>query len=144
MTIVLDNPDQLTGIFDELSRQFNEISYVEPLTAFQHELAEGERQAFASGVSPGGDIWPLNAPSTVRMKGHSQVLVDTGRLGLSLTSVEGPGNISVIGERGSIFGTDVEYSIFNMERRPHVGTNEAGVDKLSSMLADYVVESLRE
>lgn len=144
MTTTVETQDALAEVFQQMTDEFNELSYAGPLTAFQEILAEGERLAFASGRGPGGEEWPLLAPSTVKHKGHSQILVETGRLGLSLTSVGGPGNINTVAERGSIFGTDVEYSIFNMSRRPHVGTNEAAVDKLADMIAEHAIESLKE
>lgn len=140
---------QLQQTFADVESVFNDLDYTEPLTAFQQVLADGERDAFASQQTPGGEAWAALAASTVKKKGHAVILFETGKLRDSLSTVGGPGNINAVSERGSLFGTDVEYSLFHttgtkrMPQREHVGTNDAAVDRLAASVADYAVEQLR-
>ncbi len=151
ITEQLNDISELGSIFLDLEQRFNGLDYTEPLTVFQGDLAAGEATAFASQQTPGGEAWAALSPVTVAKKGHSTILFETGALKASLVTVGGPGNINAISEggRGSIFGTEDPKSIFHtmgttrMPQREHVGTNEAGVDKLVGMIADHAVESLK-
>jgi phage gpG-like protein len=68
----------------------------------------------------------------------------------SLIDVGGPGNIHETSHRGLLFGTDVEYSLFNQEgtqripARPHVGMTEKLVDAIADEVLDFAVEQLKE
>ncbi len=141
--------DQFQSVFDELSEILNELSYIEPLSEFQQEFAKGEQAAFDGQRSPGGDSWAALSPVTVKRKGHSTILFETGALKASLVTVGGAGNISTVADRGSIFGTSDEKSLWHtlgtskMPKREHVGTNAETVDKLAITIADFAVKKLK-
>jgi len=149
ITELLDDVAELGGIFLDLSQRFDKLEYTEQLQEFNKDVAAGEQAAFAGERSPGGESWPELSPVTIARKGHDRILYETGRLEASLVSVGGPGNIHEIGERGSLFGTDAEYSLYHqlgggrLPRREHVGTDSATVDDLADAIAEHVVESLK-
>lgn len=145
----LNSIAEFGSILMDVEQKFNDLSYVEPLIEFQKIIAAGEQDAFNGQREPGGSPWAPLKPSTVARKGHSRILYETGSLMASLTQIDGPGNINAVSDRGSIFGTDVEYAIYHqngtpkMPARPPVGTNDEDVDKLCELIADYIVESLK-
>ena len=144
-----DAVEQLGSVFLDVEQKFDSMDYTEPLTAFQEILAEGERAAFAGQREPGGAPWDELSPVTVKKKGHSRILFESGALEASLVTVGGPGNIHAVSSRGSLFGTSDEKSIFHtlgggrLPKRDHVGTNDEDVDRLAEMVADHVVENLK-
>jgi phage gpG-like protein len=136
------------AILVELESQVRNMDYFDVLTAFQETIAEGEAEAFHEEREPGGSPWAPLAPSTVKKKGHNIILFETGTLLGSLVTVGGPGNVSAVSSRGSIFGTDVPYAIFHdqgtskMPARPPVGISEERVDLLAERIADETVRQL--
>lgn len=149
MIAEVETPAQFQAVFDELADILNGLSYLEPLTEFQQELAKGEQAAFDGQRSPGGDAWQELSPVTIKRKGFSTILLEKGALRASLVTVGGQGNISVVADRGSIFGTNDPKSIYHtfgtsrMPKREHVGTNDETVDKLAITIADFTVDALR-
>lgn len=77
-------------------------------------------QGFAKGQTPTGENWAPLAPGTIRGKGHSRVLVDTGKLRDSFDAM--------LTERGdthtlTVFSTDEnlkfhEFGTETMPKRP--------------------------
>ena len=76
---------------------------------------EAVHQEYFSGArGPDRTAWPPLAPSTIRKKGHSTILVDTRALIASLTGTA-PQAIRKV-EQGMLeFGTGVPYSIYHQQ-----------------------------
>jgi phage gpG-like protein len=119
------------------------------LTEFNKRLAVDHAGYFNSQSSPSGEGWAALSPVTVKKKGHSVILFETGALRDSLTSIGTANNISTVAERGSLFGTSDEKSLFHtlgtakMPKREHVGTNDDAVDDLADAVGNHIVESLK-
>lgn len=130
-----------------------DTQFVDDLGEQMDRLEKQHSGYFATGQGPSGDAWGPNAPSTVKRKGHANVLIDTKRLRDSLTSRRGDGAIrEIVSEppnSGLSFGTSVEYSIYHqagtssLPKREHVGTTDEALQPLLDDVADSVVEALR-
>jgi len=150
MTIIIEDFGRLDEIVLDISGDFNAIDYEPVMIASLELIADGEKAAFDSGSSPGGEPWTPNAPSTIEKKGHGIVLFETGALEQSLVEVGAENNIHETSHRGLLFGTELPYSIFNQEgtsripARPHVGMNEQLVDAITEEIAEFTVEQLKE
>lgn len=148
MSIVIETETQWNSIFVELQETLDGISYVQPLTEFQYDFAAATSLRFGMAVSPTGELWAELAPETIRRKGSDRILVDTGALRASLVEIGGVNNISVVADRGSIYGTSDPKAIWHqfgtrrMPARPMVGTTEAAVDTLAERIADFVITTL--
>lgn len=138
----------LGSVFIGIENQFLGIDYQETLQEFIPELQKAELGQFGGESNAVGDAWKALAPSTIKKKGHDQILFETGRLESSLVGKTGD-SIQETTHRGLIFGTSVPYSIFHdvgTERLPireHVGMDEQTLDKLVNALADATVEGLK-
>lgn len=148
--IVLDDVSQLAGIYEEIERAFDGVSYESELTELSDELQELHRGYFDRQADPTGANWPPLAPSTVAEKKHDRILFRTGRLAASLAGLTGDSIRDLINEgdnQGLSWGTAVEYSIFHQEAkrlpvRKHVGLNAQRVDALAENIADVTVGDL--
>jgi phage gpG-like protein len=104
------------------------------LESLAEDLMNIEFDRFNSGGhSPfGGDGWAELAESTIRAKGHDQILVDTELLMRSLSERGADGQILDITPEGFRFGTEVPYGLYhqhgtvNMPARPILEFNEFG------------------
>jgi hypothetical protein len=108
-------------------------------------------------TSAGG--WPPNAPSTVRMKGHSRPLFGipsqgfrlhasltqpNSEFGIRLTVDEWPNYAAII------FGTDAPYHAFNqygtsrIPARPHLGISEKYFNDVAKRAVDHVFDRIQQ
>jgi hypothetical protein len=64
-----------------------------------------------------GDRWPQLSPEYAEAKkkrwGDQPILVASGSLLASMVAEGAPGNISIIGKNGAIFGTSISYGIYH-------------------------------
>lgn len=140
--------DPLEKVFAELHDSLTNADFTGSMTDAIPLLEAGEKQAFDSRQSPGGEAWAPNAPSTIRRKGHGIQLFETGRLGASLFGRTGD-SVRDIYPHGLTFGTSVPYSIFNQQGTPriparvHVGMSEQTLGKIVDGVADHVVETMK-
>ena len=114
------------------------------------ELEEDHLAFFRQRRSPKGTAWAKLAPSTIRMKGHDQILIDTHDLLNSLTTPSGDYAIREFFREGDAigleFGTGVPYAHFhmtgsrNMPARPEVGLTEDRIQDFQTKLADLALE----
>lgn len=139
---------QLEGLYHDLESLVYNTDYSEVLSDFQHVIAEGEAESFSTETASNGEAWAPLAESTIRRKGHDQILFETGDLMESLIHVGGAGNISEVDSHGSIYGTSVPYAIFHdqgtsrIPARPPVGVSEDRVDQLAEMVAQRTIEAI--
>jgi phage gpG-like protein len=127
--VVIEDQAGLDALFQGVVNDFESINWRPWLTKTMRAVETEHAQMWGQQRDPAGEPWKKLAPSTVRRKGHSTILVETGRLRRSLTTpndgvremFQEGGNI------GLIFGTDVPYSIYHLRggerlpKRDHVG-----------------------
>ena len=148
MSSILDSIGDIETIFHDMKSKITDADYSETLDAFQPTIAAQEAEMFSSQRDSNGSPWAPLKPSTVKRKGHSRILFESGALMASLVTVGGPGNINAVSERGLLYGTDIEYAIFHqdgtskMPARPPVGLSEETLTKLCDRIADKTVEIL--
>ncbi len=151
MTITesFDDVKQMGAVLLDCELRLKGADYSETLEDFQEEIAQQNIDLFANECSSMFEDWAPLKPSTIARKGHDRILFETGRLKTSLTVVGGPGNVNKVTQRGLLFGTDVEYSIFHqtgtsrMPARPPVGLSVQLVDELANTIADAAVNKLK-
>jgi phage gpG-like protein len=150
MTTGFAGIDEFETMFHDLETAVSDADYTTTLEECQQDLAEQHAGMFAGEFDSNLNDWATLKPSTIKSKGHDRILVESGALMASLTSVGGPGNIHEVMPRGMLFGTEVEYAHFHqtgtkkMPARPPVGMSEETLDKLCDKIADATVEKLRE
>lgn len=150
---VVEDQAELDKVFNDLAAEFNRMPLRDLLEGEVAEVEEETRERFAQQVASTGAAWAPLAPSTIAKKGHSRILVETGRLGVSLTQPGHPDAITEIvdepGQGGFSRGTGVEYAGFHqagtkrMPARPPVGVTESYCDACAERTADYTVEHLK-
>ena len=145
----IDSIDALGGILLDIETRVVNADYVSVLAPFQQDLAEQHAEMFTGQHDANGNAWAPLAESTIKRKGHSRILYESGDLAASLVTVGAAHNISAVAERGSLFGTDVEYAGFlqtgtsRMPARPPVGVSEENITKLTNQIADATVEKMK-
>lgn len=126
------------------------INYEPMLREFLYEIAEEKDQAFTNQSTVLGEPWAELAPSTVKKKGFSTILVDTGALRTSLVDIGGQDNVAAVSSHGLLYGTDVEYGIYHetgtgiMPARPIMGISDDLIDKLAGRVADVTAEQVAD
>lgn len=152
-TVQLDGLEQFDDYFEQMADNFNvDADYEGLLGLFLLEMEEHHAQWFAGQHAPGGSSWPALAPATVKRKGHSTILVDTGRL---KQSFQGGSDAfrKIIGEglnHGLSYGTMVPYSIYHQDgmghlpQREHVGINNEILSDMTERVADRTVAIVLE
>ena len=80
--------------------------------AFGEIMGDIEREQFET---EGHGEWPGLAASTIERKGHSEILVDTGKLRDSLVN---PAAAMQISARSMSYGTDVDYAGYHQSGTP--------------------------
>lgn len=116
-------------------------------------IEQQHARMFGAQQHADGRPWAPLAPSTVKRKGHSTILLETGRLRASLTQPRHGDGVREQWDEwpraaGLIFGTEVPYSQFHetgtkrMPARPHVGMNAEALDVLTNLAADHALAEL--
>lgn len=153
-TVVITDQQGMQGVYDSVRADFERIRFEPVLRRGFQMFAQDHSVMFAEQREPAqGPAWKPLAPSTIRRKGHDTILVETGRLRGSLTSERHSDGIREIFDNWpdksvAIFGTDVPYAQYHMQgnermpARPHVGTSEQTVDKLTDDAANHAVSEL--
>jgi phage gpG-like protein len=152
-TAILDSPEQLQSVFDDVADSFGEVRYSPFLKRELVNLESLHAVYFAATTSPAGEAWAPLAPSTIKRKGHSQILRDTGRLIKSLATKSADSVRDVVDEganrSGLAFGTSVPYSIFHDKataKRParrHVGFSDNYLQGATERAATHTIEGLK-
>lgn len=73
-TVVLNDPKELQGLFDGIVEQADRVDWTEELKKELNFIADLEKSYFDSSTGPDGAPWQVNAPSTIRQKGHDVIL----------------------------------------------------------------------
>ncbi|QDV78084.1 phage virion morphogenesis protein [Botrimarina mediterranea] len=150
---LIDDQAELDQFFADLADEFYGTRMRELMESEVAEVEEVERNSFANQTAPNGQAWAPLKPATIKRKGHSRILVETGRLGVSLTQSGHPDAVVEIvdepGQGGFSRGTAVEYAGYHqkgtkrMPARPPVGVDEEYVDGFAERAADHLVENLK-
>lgn len=148
MTELIDSFSQLGGIYLGIEQQFQRITYRDLLVEAEQELARQHEERWPLAISPHGVPWQPLAPATIAKKGHSTILVDTGRLQASVVNPQHPDHVRELLDNGLTFGTDVPYGIFHQDGTPRLPQREflgmtiETVDQITSNVADHAVQGL--
>ena len=145
---LIDDPQFLGGIFQELENDYNAADYRQAFEEFLPDLIADHRSNFDGRHDPNGDPFLPLSPYTVKKKGHDQPLVETNRLRASVLNLDHPDHLGEVTDRYLTFGTDVPYGIFHQEgrgvpQRAFVGMNEPLLENISNRVADRAVEELK-
>ena len=141
--------EQFGRILLEVEADFREIDFEPTMKKMLPVLEAGEASAFANESTPGGAAWKPLAPATVARKGHSKILIETGRLKKSLTGGGGDA-VRATSHRGLVFGTSVPYAAYHQSgttripQREHTGMSEATLNQIVNAVADAAVEALKK
>lgn len=138
----IESVDFLGGIYVEMEEQYKAADYEPLMTQVQKDMEVDHAGFFQSQSDPNGAAWMPLAPSTIKRKGHSRILFDSGDLEASLIS-SGSGAVRETSHRGLLFGTSILYSGFHQNTRPHVGATEERADLVGEAVADQTVEELK-
>lgn len=150
---VIEDQTELDKFFADLAEEFYATPMRDLMEGEVAEVEEETRSRFESQVASDGSAWAPLVPATIARKGHSRILVETGRLGVSLTQTGHPDAVIEIvdepGQGGFSRGTGVEYAGFHqkgtarMPARPPVGVTEEYCDGFAERAADHLVENLK-
>ena len=151
---IIETQEDLDAFFEQIGEDFYGASRRDLMEAEVAIVEELTRDRFENQVAANGEPLAPLSPLTVARKGHNVVLLDSGRLGVSLTQRgHSDAVVEVVdepGQAGFSRGTGVEYSgplgrgTKHMPARPHVGVNEAYVDGAAERAADHAIELLKE
>lgn len=137
----------LDAVVKSVRADFLQLDYQQVLVDFIPEIQKGEMGQFAGECDAEGAAWRPLAASTIRRKGHDQILSETGRLAESLVGNSGD-TIKSATPRELTYGTAVPYSIFHVTGtgflpiRDHVGIGVHTLNKLVDVVADATVDGL--
>ncbi len=154
MVDTIDIEDTFSYIGDVVE-DFKAIEYREALDQVAGHMAEKTRDNFLSQSSPSGSPWEPLSPVTVARKGHDTILVDSTAMRKSVVLRDAPHHIERIGRNASgedeiVYGTDVTYAVFHQEgtgrtpQREFLGLDEEGADDIAVIVADHIVEKLKQ
>lgn len=128
--------------------------YSEALDESVGILQDFERTLFLEQRDPKGVPWKSLAYSTIKAKGHSTILVDTGKLYESLTTPSGTEDtVWMTGDTWLTFGTSLEYAHYHQDgvvidgvmvlaRRTHVGCDQKTADNIGLKLGEAVAKHI--
>lgn len=148
-TQMIDDVRFLGGIFQDVENGFREADYEGDLAKYLPRLRNDHANMFTGQHDSSGRQWKPLSPSTIKKKGHSLILWETGRLAGSLTGAGGGDQIAATSHRGLKFGTRDEKAPFHQEgtakmpARPPVGLTEETLDKITESIADAAVETMK-
>lgn len=157
--IIVRNQRDLDAVFAGIVADLNRIRMSPLLQDEMRRMEKLHAEYFARQAGPDGTPWAPNAPSTIRRKGHANILRGIPSQGFelsrSLTSQqaeyaireeidEWPGLAEIV------WGTDRPYAETHQEGRPpklpqrmHTGLTAAHVDGMVERAADFLVLKLR-
>lgn len=141
--------EQLDDVLLDCKQRLENADYTETLEPFEEEIAQQQVDLFANECDSSLVGWAQSKPSTTARQSQESILVESGRLKVSLTEIGGPGNVNESNSRGLMFGSNVEYSFFHqlgtsrMPARPPVGLSEQLIDELANTIADSAVQKLK-
>jgi len=124
----------LKGVDEFLRRltQYFDTGLRKALEEFAEELRKETKQRFFTKTDPEGNAWKPLAPSTVKRKGHSSQLIETGNLLRSINTEVEDGEVRI--------GTNVFYGRFQEEgtvripKRSYLGVTKSTVEKFAKRI----------
>ncbi len=149
---LIDGQAGLEELFAGVLHDFEQLDWGPWLTGSMRSIEQEHQLMWGEQRDPAGDPWAALAPSTVRAKGHSTILVETGRLRASLTNPN-EGIREMFQENGNIglvFGTDVPHSLYHirgtsrMPKRDHVGIGLGTFERMVDTACDHALAELSQ
>lgn len=147
----LETIDQIGELIAGLYDAVHGGDWTPHLEGTQRTLEAIHANYFATQSGPGGQQWPPLAASTVRIKGHPKILIDTGYLRESLSKPDA-GVREIVNEPGNAgvsVGTDAPYSVYHdkgsqrLPKRQHVGVTTDFVHWAAEQAADNAIELMK-
>lgn len=83
---------------------------IEPLTKISADMFKIEEAVFSSQGRRGGGAWKKLKDDTIKRKGSTNILEDTGALRASLTRPGAPHQVLEVNRLGIVFGTTREFA----------------------------------
>ena len=146
-----DDLETMLDVVFRASEEAGEQDYTEALDEAITVLQDFERSMYLEQRGPNGQGWAPIAFSTANRKGHTSILVDTGRMFESLTTIDGTQDtIWQTGKTWLRFGTSVPYAHWHqtgtrrMPARPHVGVDQTTADRVGTVLGEAVARRMAE
>jgi phage gpG-like protein len=139
-------------VVQEVAQEIVNLDYQQILGGELVTLEKIHANYFAQERTPTGGRWKPLSPNTVKKKGRSRVLVDSGSLLSSLTT---GGGIRRSSNNEIEFGTAVPYAVYHLTgfrvrgRRAKVpprvflGLSQGGVDTIAKNIADGIIAKLK-
>ena len=139
----------------DVVEDFKKIEFREALDQIADVFVDTTRENFLTKSSPSGIPWLPLSPVTVARKGHDTILVDSTTMRKSVVLRDAPHHIERMGKSASgedeiVFGTDVNYAVFHQEgtsktpQREFLGLEEKDADEIADIVADHIVEKLKQ
>jgi len=115
------------------------------LARIVQDLMFNTAKQFYSKGHRGGGSWAELAPSTIRQKGHSAILIDTKDLIRSVTQPGAEYQILEFTESGFEFGTERPYAYTHQEgrgqkTRPFLVVLQSDVDKWHRWMGEHITK----
>lgn len=138
----------------EASLEASARAALNPQPAFRiiyEDLLRIEKAIFASQGRRGGGSWRRLKPDTIKRKGSSEILVDTGALKTSLTEPGAPYQILNMGNTEMEFGSELGTAAIhqsgapsrNIPARPMIRFTQADHARWNDILLQHLTRSLR-
>lgn len=113
----------------------------QPQPVFKNDIASYFRAIERRRFETEGDgQWPALNPNTIRKKGSSRPMVDSGGLLASLTVPRARGAVTRATRTTLTFGTRLFYAKFVTKRRPLFNTTEQDARIVAKRIVDWLLE----
>jgi len=119
------------------------------MTRIASNMFEVEESLFHSGGRRGGGSWKQLADSTIKKKGSSEILVQTGELKASLTEPGHRNNILEIGTHDVIFGSSDPFAYIHtvgaggLPKRPVIKFARFDHARWNRWIAEFLMDGLK-
>lgn len=141
LNVSVTGAKQAAAVIDKMRNRLEEPSkfYRQELRPL---LARNEEAAFATGGRSQGSPWKKLKQNTIRRKGHSKILVDSGALRAALTNPSARGNKLKDMRWEVYYGVStgaLPYAWYVSQQRKFARASEQTVRKATDELRDYLV-----
>ncbi len=149
MAIVVEGPEGLSRLVDEITADVTAIDYEAPLREIVQAEAVDHSERLVQAVSPEGVPHPPLSPITIQRKGHDRILRETDQL---LGCLQPGGNehairevISGVTTPGASFGTRRPWAWTHqvgagrIPQRKFLGTNPESLQRMVRIIGDHIV-----
>lgn len=141
-------------LFAGIVDSFESISWEGWMQQKMRQMEAIHETYWQSQAGPTGAPWPANAPSTIKRKKHSVILVDKLVLRPAMTKPFAEGAIRMTIDQWPkatmIFGNDLFYSpihnegLLGQKKREHIGVTIPFFETMASSATDHAFERIKK